>query len=1839
MAEDTEPLEILSVGIEADIRDLLNGVREGVKESAEILSKMPAAEIEVDASSLAALGEEIARDINLLSGLNLSAAQMGRVVREGAEEGASALQRMAAQILEVLSIDAPPMLAEHYGMAEEQFQQAVEYLKSLGDAFKGSQSDIALFVQSIDAAEIALSRLEDEASERVISASYRLEQILHSLPSARIVEVAKQFASNIKLAFEEWEVNAKKIESVEGLGVPAGGVVRFQVEGEDAFAALEALQAEMVDLNLITKEATFSLEELAAGPLEPKLVEIVGTIEEVVAGFNQVQLTTDQLDQVVRERAEGVAGLAADLVEYAKSFGATLGEMANHLNRIGRAGIGPLQEVLERFRELASEALPLEKVFQIAEGIDKDLADVLRVIEEFGPRVEQAQIPLEQLFEMDEDAATLVDLAKELGVSFAEAGLRLYQMGEYGAEGLQEIGNLLMDFIVVNPEVAKLTLVLDKLNLTAEQTAQILSQRETGGLAETLARVVEEAEKAGDTLGHAALGMLWAQEMEPEGLEAVVQAFKEFTTEIPSAGVLGDYVGELEKIPAVAQETTQALSAALTEMSQHARDTVAIQDIFGQITTNLEELYEAEQVGAEASANEVEQLAGTVAREMSVLLGMGRDLEEVRSSAVSYYAQVAGINQQSVELAEKVADAIGRIPPVSQKAAQALEGTVSAFYNLTEQMLHARPAAVLSSEMRQLGEDVKVVFQGIEANAQSMLNLLTLGVPKGGIIEIQVEAADAIATLGAVETALVNAELIAEEAKRTVEELATLALPQEVLQPTDFALDPAEMAAKYKELGVQLYKLQLTGDQTTAVLVEGTEKTATAVQGLAASLLEVTLLFEKTLSQAGQQLVETGVADIADLKAVQDYLEGLPEDYKVSQQAAEEYWTALSRGIEDIHQSAEGAKHVIEELANTHINPSPLADSIESIIEALNRMNEALDKVPERIERIKHAPLEIDLTQVEQLVLPTPSGMIPTGRVEYFAKQARDLPMIFEPAEPIIAGLKERIVEMFQALKDGVMDGVSHLGDLVQRYLRVGEAADAASLGVLRCNELIAKGAEEGSSGIDRMIATIVRLSQASGESFKSIAKGMVDSGAISKTASKDLLSALRSATGGGLDLKGAFNALGPVVKAIFGSMIGMSAVQALRRLLKEMRAVAEEAIELQVAIVQLGVAVRAVQRQIGEAAGSIASWRSYVRELRGEFKNLSQVNLTQAVAQTVLLTREMGFNEEQMRRVMRAASALAAIHGIDVTQAVTRVVRALTGYGRGLYSLGVFMSRAQLNAEALAMGFNKTWTELTTQERAMVALNVIMRQTEPLVEDLDDVYGSWGGRIQVVEERTEDLKSQLGKMFAPVIVFLREDLLKLVEVLTDASTATLQLGITAAASVAYIQAFGAALWAGHDAATAMKLAAEVADAAMLHWGEMFAQIEISADDILEPLEELSDELEQDFAVLVELTLKYGDQFGDALDRWNEAVRDAGADLLDSLAELEADLSESLTDAFQDYLDEMDELGEEYQDRRGDILLDAQDELQEIEDDYNRRRAEAEAKLNRRLIRLQEDYQRDAHRLRERFIEDLRGAVAKRDVWAAIDLIKGFIRERRELKENYETNRDRMIKDHEWSMAELNREQEERRQQVEDDRARQLAELDEWLAERQAEIAADHAEEEQEIRDTNAEQEQDLRDSYEQRMKDLNENLESRLIAIAVAMAGEEELTASGAYAVFQALFKVFGFGGDIDMLMDAFEQRMAREIRIRVGIEQVWDELTGAVPGMQKGGTIIARKPTLVSFGEAGPEMATFIPLNQLSRIDHTQKNLGILDINVNADQYFSIDFEHRVEEAIAAFVGGVIQ
>ena len=155
-------------------------------------------------------------------------------------------------------------------------------------------------------------------------------------------------------------------------------------------------------------------------------------------------------------------------------------------------------------------------------------------------------------------------------------------------------------------------------------------------------------------------------------------------------------------------------------------------------------------------------------------------------------------------------------------------------------------------------------------------------------------------------------------------------------------------------------------------------------------------------------------------------------------------------------------------------------------------------------------------------------------------------------------------------------------------------------------------------------------------------------------------------------------------------------------------------------------------------------------------------------------------------------------------------------------------------------------------------------------------------------------------------------------------------------------------------------------------------------------------------------------------------------------------------------------------------------------------------------------------------------------------------------------------------------------------RTQEIQDLNTDIAQRQAALATER---DQEIAAANLAAQRET----EAETTDIN----NRLKAWADGLMTQYNLTSQQVQNIYALLRTYFGPNGYVDQVYGYLIARMGQVAAEAAAVAQAYGNIgfgtpaaNVAVTGMASGGSLFANKPTSVTFGEAGPELAMFLPL-----------------------------------------------
>lgn len=756
---------------------------------------------------------------------------------------------------------------------------------------------------------------------------------------------------------------------------------------------------------------------------------------------------------------------------------------------------------------------------------------------------------------------------------------------------------------------------------------------------------------------------------------------------------------------------------------------------------------------------------------------------------------------------------------------------------------------------------------------------------------------------------------------------------------------------------------------------------------------------------------------------------------------------------------------------------------------------------------------------------------------------------------------------------------------------------------------------------VQQVANNIKKTAQNTGQTFQQVAQQLQSFGIPINTinaALRQLSSQVQQTQSGFQGFINSLGNLGSVVQYVIGGSLAYLAVRVLRDVYRYLQEATKAAIDFSQSLFQLEIGIRGLQR-VGIDT-TFQEFAKFIQDIRKEFPIFSRKDVTDAVSIATLMTREFGFTADQIKEVVRVSTLMSIVTGKDLTEAVRGVTYAVgAGYFEALQRVGVNISRATIAQEALRRGLKGSYNDLDQTTRAALTLEVVLENLAALEEDAADITEVSSGKVRSLQSAWDDFTLLLGEKTLPIlneiVDVLTIDLRKAIEYferipgvyspeeIEQAAQKMRELGL----SEEFI-------------ASQTKILLELWEEFGNKLDELDGKnVEVTVDVKVnyEGMEFTSEEIEN----ISKATQKLGEEITDIELKAEEDRIDTINKYLDDKEDLEKEHNQRLEDIEIDHQKRLDDIGEKAIQKRADEDTDYAYRISDVIRDAAQRREDAERKYRERELREERKFQEKMRQLRENFLLDLEDAVRERDARQIIRLTRQYnLRRDQMVREEKLSKEDRQAAFQE-ELRDIERQREERLRQLAIEHQRRIDAIN-LQAEREA------AQEEIEYQRRQAAEDERYTDAQNKRSDRLNEQLNSineatqdRINAMILGLQEEYDLTDEQLQAMLTLWQDYHGKDGYINqaiaegvnaaivrmnmlatyalrlraLLATAFPGTNVNDMnRLRKELQSGYDlEDAG---GQAEGGTIIARKPTVAIFGEAGPEMATFTPLSDVS-------------------------------------------
>lgn len=170
-----------------------------------------------------------------------------------------------------------------------------------------------------------------------------------------------------------------------------------------------------------------------------------------------------------------------------------------------------------------------------------------------------------------------------------------------------------------------------------------------------------------------------------------------------------------------------------------------------------------------------------------------------------------------------------------------------------------------------------------------------------------------------------------------------------------------------------------------------------------------------------------------------------------------------------------------------------------------------------------------------------------------------------------------------------------------------------------------------------------------------------------------------------------------------------------------------------------------------GKTAGVVNDW---AKQSAASF-GLSQTAAKRYIGTYGTMAKQFEFTEEQAAQMgvelTKLSGDVASFYNLDNKVAATKLKSVFTGETESLKELGVVMTQTQLDAFAMANGWNKTTKDMTEQEKVLLRYQYTMDKLSHVQGDFMRTSDGYANSVRTLELNLENLKIEIGNELIPV--------------------------------------------------------------------------------------------------------------------------------------------------------------------------------------------------------------------------------------------------------------------------------------------------------------------------------------------------------------------------------------------------------------------------------------------------------------------------------------------------------
>lgn len=245
----------------------------------------------------------------------------------------------------------------------------------------------------------------------------------------------------------------------------------------------------------------------------------------------------------------------------------------------------------------------------------------------------------------------------------------------------------------------------------------------------------------------------------------------------------------------------------------------------------------------------------------------------------------------------------------------------------------------------------------------------------------------------------------------------------------------------------------------------------------------------------------------------------------------------------------------------------------------------------------------------------------------------------------------------------------------------------------------------------------------------------------------------------------GAFRSAGGMATLMQGAVIGLTsalvqmATQAIQKAIAGIGQFINQGIELASDLTEIQNVLDAA---FGDNADKVNEWATTTASAFG----LTEIQAKQFASTTGAILSGMSITGDQAltmsTQIAQLTGDMASFYNLDHEETFNKIKSGLTGETEPLKSLGIVMTETNLAAFALAEGMEKTYAQMSANEKTILRYNYLINQTTLAHGDFAKTQDSYANASATLDNTLDSLGATLGTGLLPALTKIKQGITEL---------------------------------------------------------------------------------------------------------------------------------------------------------------------------------------------------------------------------------------------------------------------------------------------------------------------------------------------------------------------------------------------------------------------------------------------------------------------------------------------